>query len=212
MHVAVQTDKHASFSTELETSTIPQLYGDSFRQQMVSHIGQCDSRLVGQLTRAHAWQVGAPTDPEQDGDGFSPAGSSFSPSPSPRGLLPEGSFVDESGRLCGGGGSSPVGGLGAPRLDARLVAVFSPRSMPSRAGTAPQVTPLSSLTLPQCFTSEWFVALRTLPSWCCTQTLILYVWHHSATLRQLQYSPLHSDRGIMKACLSGGYARQLCQH
>lgn len=79
--------------------------------------------------------MGAP-EPELDGDGFSPLGSSFSPSPSPRGLLPEGSFVDESGRAVGAAGSSPVGTLGAPRLDARLVAVFSPRSMPSRPGSA----------------------------------------------------------------------------
>ncbi len=84
-------------------------------------------------------QVGAP-EPELDEDGFSPPGSSFSPSPSPRGLLPEGSFVDESGRVLGPGGSSPMGTLGAPCLDARLVAVFSPRSMPSRPGSAGMTT------------------------------------------------------------------------
>ena len=84
-------------------------------------------------------QVGAP-EPELDEDGFSPLGSSFSPSPSPRGLLPEGSFVDESGRVLGPEGSSPMGTLGAPRLDARLVAVFSPRSMPTRPGSAGMTT------------------------------------------------------------------------
>ena len=76
-------------------------------------------------------QVGAPADPELDGDSLSPEGSSFSPSPTPRGLLPEGSFVDESGRLVGTAGVAPLGTLGAPRLDARLVAVFSPRSSPA---------------------------------------------------------------------------------
>ncbi|KAL0049347.1 hypothetical protein WJX82_000095 [Trebouxia sp. C0006] len=85
------------------------------------------------------YDVGAP-EPELDEDGFSPPGSSFSPSPSPRGLLPEGSFVDESGRVMGPGGSSPMGTLGAPRLDARLVAVFSPRSMPTRPGSAGMIT------------------------------------------------------------------------
>lgn len=44
--------------------------------------------------------------------------------------MPEGSFVDESGRVVGRGGLSPLGAFG-PRLDARLVAVFSPRSMPA---------------------------------------------------------------------------------
>lgn len=77
------------------------------------------------------YDVGAPADPELDGDSLSPEGSSFSPSPTPRGLLPEGSFVDESGRLVGPAGVAPLGTLGAPRLDARLVAVFSPRSSPA---------------------------------------------------------------------------------
>ena len=80
-------------------------------------------------------QVGAPDDEEQDG--FS---SPFSPSPSPRPLMPERSFVDESGRVVGGGGSPTMATLG-PRLDARLVAVFSPRSMsgqPANAGVHTQ--------------------------------------------------------------------------
>ncbi|KAA6418672.1 MAG: pathogenesis-related genes transcriptional activator [Trebouxia sp. A1-2] len=85
------------------------------------------------------YDVGAP-EPELDEDVFSPPGSSFSPSPSPRGLLPEGSFVDESGRVLGPEGSSPMGTLGAPRLDARLVAVFSPRSLPTRPGSAAMTT------------------------------------------------------------------------
>ena len=76
-------------------------------------------------------QVGAPEEEEQGR--FSPP---FSPSPSPMGLMPERSFVDESGRVIGGIGSSPMGTLGGPRLDARLVAVFSPRSMPGRPSSA----------------------------------------------------------------------------
>lgn len=76
-------------------------------------------------------QVGSPEEERQGG-----FNSPFSPSPSPRGLLPEGSFVDESGRVVGRGGSSPLGVLGGPRLDARLVAVFSPRSLPGMATTA----------------------------------------------------------------------------
>lgn len=44
--------------------------------------------------------------------------------------------MDESGRVVGRGGSSPLGVLGGPRLDARLVAVFSPRSLPGMATTA----------------------------------------------------------------------------
>ena len=86
-------------------------------------------------------QVGAPAEPDQDVDPLSPEPSSFSPSPSPRGLLPEGSFVDESGRVVAGPHgphgshvSTQMGTLGAPRLDARLVAVFSPRAMPSAPG------------------------------------------------------------------------------
>ena len=73
-------------------------------------------------------QVGAPEEEEQDG--FS---SPFSPSPSPRPLMPERSFVDESGRVVGGGGGgSPTMAAFGPRLDARLVAVFSPRSLPDQ--------------------------------------------------------------------------------
>lgn len=77
------------------------------------------------------YDVGAPEEEEQGR--FSPP---FSPSPSPMGLMPERSFVDESGRVIAGIGSSPMGTLGGPRLDARLVAVFSPRSMPGRPSSA----------------------------------------------------------------------------
>ena len=49
--------------------------------------------------------------------------------------MPERSFVDESGRVVGGGGSPTMATLG-PRLDARLVAVFSPRSLPGQPASA----------------------------------------------------------------------------
>ena len=75
-------------------------------------------------------QVGAPEEEEQD-----EFNSPFSPSPSPRGVMPERSFVDESGRVVGGGGSPTMATLG-PRLDARLVAVFSPRSLPGQPANA----------------------------------------------------------------------------
>ncbi|KAL3132685.1 hypothetical protein ABBQ32_009198 [Trebouxia sp. C0010 RCD-2024] len=85
------------------------------------------------------YDVGAPDEEEQDG--FS---SPLSPSPSPRGLRPEGSFVGESGRVIRGG-SSPLGRvLGGPRLDARLVAVFSPRSLPGHASSAGMHTHMES--------------------------------------------------------------------
>ena len=91
-------------------------------------------------------QVGAPEE-EEEQNAFSPP---FSPSPSPRGLMPERSFVDESGRVLGGNGPPQMGSLGVPRLDARLVAVFSPRSMLEQAsnagahahGVGPPPTPL----------------------------------------------------------------------
>ena len=87
-------------------------------------------------------QVGAPEEEEQDG-----FNSPFSPSPSPRGLMPEGSFVDESGRVVGGGESPRMATLG-PRLDARLVAVFSPRSMPGQPANALVHTHTQPVRLP----------------------------------------------------------------